>query len=74
MVKLILIFLLGLVIGIISTIVIQRKKVVDELLVDISDQEDGPYMFLNLKHTPTDVMKKKYITLKVTLKNFLSQE
>lgn len=74
MLKLILIFLIGLAIGIIATIVISRKKAVDELLVDISDTEDGPYMFLNLTHTPNAIMTQKYITLKVVIKNFLSQE
>ena len=74
MLKLALIFLLGITIGVVLTVAMNRKKVVNELLVDVSDPEDGPYMFLNLKHTPHDIMQKKYITLKVTIKNFLSQE
>ena len=74
MLKLALIFVIGLVIGIVSTVVILRKKVIDELLVDTSDKEDGPYMFLNLRHTPATIMSKKYVTLKVNITNFLSQE
>lgn len=74
MLKLALIFLLGLTIGIFITNIILRKKTDDELLVDVSDPEDGPYMFLNLKHTPSAIIQKKYVTLKVTVTNILSQE
>lgn len=74
MLKLILILLLGIAIGVVSTVVISRKKAVDELLVDTSDPEDGPYMFLNLKHTPVEIMQKKHVTLKITITNLLSHE
>jgi len=74
MLKLILIFLSGLLLGWVISTVISRVKTVDTLRVDTSDPDDGPYMFLELKNTPAMIMQKKYITLKVKLENFLSQE
>lgn len=74
MLQLLLIFLLGISIGIIVTKFMCHKKAVDELLVDTSDTEDGPYMFLNLKHTPAEMMSKKYVTLKVTITDLLSHK
>ena len=74
MLKLLLIFLLGVTIGVLVTTIIDRKKAVDELLVDTSDKEDGPYMFLNLKHTPSEMMTKDYVTLKVKVTDLLSHK
>ena len=66
--------MVGVAIGILVATIVDHKKAVDELLVDTSDTEDGPYMFLNLKHTPAEMMTKKYVTLKVTITDLLSHK
>lgn len=51
-----------------------RKKTMGILQVDKSDPIDGPYLFLaNCAH-PDIIAKEKYVTFKVEITNYLSQE
>ena len=66
-------FLVGVVIGGITTRLLWRPKGVGNLRVDTSDP-DGPYLFLELTKDLDSVVKSKSVTLKVRKENFISQE
>lgn len=70
------IFVVGLMLGGLITIVTLRRRSIGTLRVDESDPDDGPYLFLELeKSCPPEVIKrKKYVTLKVNVENYISHE
>lgn len=67
-------YLTGVLIGAIATLIIFRTRSVGVLRVDSSDPEDGPYLFLELKSNPQTIIKKKYVTLKVNPNSYISQK
>lgn len=74
----ILIFVLGLVLGLILAFIFVRyrrrkEQPVGVLRVDTSDP-DGPYLFLELHTGVGDVMQQKQVTLDVNVKNYISQK
>lgn len=74
----ILIFVLGLVLGLILAFIFVRyrrrkEQPVGALRVDTSDP-DGPYLFLELHTDVGDVMRQKQITLEVSTQNYISHE
>ena len=66
-------FIFGLLLGVIFTMLLCRTKSVGHLRIDESDT-DGPYLFLELNKELSAIRRKKYITLKVKLKNYISHE
>lgn len=52
---------------------ISGKKSVGYLRIDKSDP-DGPYLFLELKEDPKILETKKFITLEINLKNYITQK
>ena len=73
MVKVI-IFTVGILIGIIITIIWFRKHIAGSLRVDQSDPDDQPYLFLEMEKKLSEVLKKKYVILKVNIQNYISQK
>lgn len=69
-------FLIGLAIGIGITMIVLRKKPVGSLCVDNSDPDDGPYLFLEFRpdQNPEVIMRKAYVTMKVEVKNYVSHK
>ena len=74
--------ILGFISGIICCVVIVavfrnrifQKKTMGILQIDYSDPVDGPYMFLaNCKH-PDTMSKDKYVTFKVEVTKYVSQD
>lgn len=65
---------IGFMIGYVMTALLFRVFRVGTLRVDTSDPDDRPYMFLELSKNVQAVMRKKYIVLKVSTKNFISQK
>ena len=72
--ELFVIFGIGILVGIVCTTVITRSKSVGSLRVDMSDPDDGPYLFLELSKDIEELYRKKYVTFKVRLKNFIPHE
>ena len=73
--ELILCMIIGIIIGIIFGRQVFRKDVVGSLRVDQSDPDSGPYLFLELSHKGANaIYKKKYVVLKVNLKDYISHE
>ena len=68
------VFVLGVLFGCVIAMVVFRVKSVGSLRVDNSDPSDAPYLFLELSKNVDIVRKKKYISLKVSDKNFISHE
>ena len=68
-----LLFILGIVIGGLVTAFIFIQVSVGTLRIDRSDPNDVPYLFLELSTSPNEVGKKKYVMLKVSTENYLSQ-
>lgn len=66
-------FILGLLGGIIFSVMLRWIKSVGDLRIDESDI-DGPYLFLELDKDPSTIRRKKYITLRVKLKNYIPHE
>ncbi len=66
--------LVGFAIGCIVTMLIFRAFIVGVLRVDTSDPYDQPYMFLELSKSADAVTSKKYVILKVSTKNYISQK
>lgn len=71
---LIMVFILGLMIGYVSKKFVDNIETVGNLRIDNSDPDDGPYLFLELETNPESIKRKKYITLKVVAKNYISQK
>lgn len=69
-----LLFILGIVIGGLVTAVIFVQVSVGTLRIDRSDPNDVPYLFLELSTTPNAVGKKKYVMLRVSNDNYISQK
>lgn len=73
--QIIIAFILGLLIGIFTVSRAFRKPSVGNLRVDTSDQQDGPYMFLELTESGAKSLKTaKQVTLDVKLENYISQK
>lgn len=73
--ELILCMIIGIIIGVIFGRKVFRKDVVGSLRVDQSDPDSGPYLFLELSHKGVSaIYKKKYVVLKVNLKDYISHE
>lgn len=68
--NLVIIFALGVLIGVIFTGIIFRLLLVGTLRVDHSDS-DGPFLFLELSKRVEAVVSKKYVVLRVKVKDFL---
>lgn len=65
--------LLGMVVGSVVTVVIFCSKNIGTLRLDASDPYEKPYMFLELKNDCGNILKKKYVVLKVNPKPYISQ-
>lgn len=73
--SLIIALLIGTIIGLILSRFVFKEKPVGLLRVDQSDPDSGPYLFLELSHEGADaIYKKKYVVLKVNLKDYISHE
>ena len=68
-----LMYLAGVIIGVMITRFLWLPKQVGNLRVDTSDP-DGPYLFLELTKDLDSVIKKNSVVLKVRKENFISQE
>ena len=64
------IFAIGLIIGCLISAIIRRVKSVGALRIDTSDP-DGPYMFLELDKGVDTISSKKYVLLRVKLRNYI---
>ncbi|WP_303045837.1 hypothetical protein [Turicimonas muris] len=71
--ELVIILAIGIVVGSIITRIIIRPLDFGTLRIDTSDP-DGPFMFLELSKDVNTVASKKYVVLKVNLKNYISQK
>lgn len=70
----IIMFATGVLIGCIITVIVSRIKAIGSLRVDNSDPDDNPYLFLELSKDMDAIYSKKYVTLKVNIKNFIPHE
>lgn len=68
--NLVIIFALGVLIGTIFTGIVFRLFLVGTLRVDHSDL-DGPFLFLELSKRIESVLSKKYVVLRVKVKDFI---
>lgn len=71
----IVVLVIGILIGMVIAKFIFRDKPIGSLRVDQSDPDSGPYLFLELSPGGADeIYKKKYVSLRVDLKNYISQK
>lgn len=66
--------LIGIIIGVFIGAVLFRRRPMGNLRVDHSDPTGEPYLFLELNTDVGAVMRKKYVTFKVRVENFLPHE
>lgn len=65
--------LIGIMVGLLLARFIFREKPIGSLRVDESDPDSGPYLFLEFDHSGADaIYKKRYVCLRVELKNYIS--
>lgn len=69
---LVLLFVIGTLVGSGLTLFVMRAKNIGMLRLDTSDYE--PYLFLELSKGIEEIYKHKYVTLRVCVKNLLSQK
>lgn len=66
---------IGIFVGYTVSKIMIRDRVTGTLRVDRSDPDSGPYLFLELsQHGAESIQKKKYVILKVDLKDFVSHK
>ena len=65
---------IGIIIGILICAILFRQRPVGNLRVDRSDPTCGPLLFLELGTDVGAVMRKKYVTFKVRVENYLPHE
>lgn len=69
------ILVIGILIGLFIERYIFQEKPIGSLRVDQSDPDSGPYLFLELSPGGADeIYKKKYVSLRVDLKNYISHK
>ena len=68
------VFVIGLLIGIVVMDVISRIDSIGTLRVDDSIPDEGPYLFLELSKDINQVRRKKYVTLKVDIDSYIPHE
>lgn len=66
--------LLGVLIGVIVTTILQRTFTYGTIRCDHSDPDSPPYLFLELSTSLHTLIRKKYVTLRVQVKDFISQD
>ena len=77
--QIVLAYILGIIVGVLITQLIRGlsqkpPKYSGALVVDRSDPEDGPYIFLELKDDPSILEKSETATFVVVSKNYISHE
>lgn len=72
--ELFIIFGIGILVGVVCSVIVIRTKSVGSLRIDTSDPDDSPYLFLELSKDIGDIYKKKYVTMKVNIKSFIPHE
>ena len=73
--ELIIVFITGILIGVALSQFIFKEKEIGSLRVDQSDLDSGPYLFLELNRDGAEeIYKKRYVRLRVDLKNYISQK
>lgn len=68
-----LIFIVGVVVGVIGSILVLLKTKGGTLRIDRSDPDSDPYMFLELTESLPSVMRKRYVVFRVNLENYISR-
>lgn len=68
------VFVIGILIGMIVSEIISRNDSIGALRVDSSDPDDGPYLFLELSKDVNHIKRKKYIVLKVNTNSYIPHE
>lgn len=67
--------LIGILVGMFMSRFIFKEKSVGSLRVDQSDPDSGPYLFLELNRDGAEaIYKKRYVRLRVDLKNYISHK
>lgn len=73
--ELIIVLIAGILIGVGVSRFIFQEKTIGSLRVDNSDPDSGPYLFLELNQDGAEaIYKKRYMRLRVDLKNYISQK
>lgn len=72
--KMIIVFLVGVLVGTIIYAIAVKTASVGTLRIDHSDPEDSPYLFLELEKNIATITSKKYVIMKVNLKNYISHD
>ena len=67
-------FLVGVLVGGITIKIKSMLSTYGTLRLDDSDLDEPPYIFLELENNPEGLCKKKYVTLKVCIKNFVPRK
>lgn len=70
----ILALVIGVLIGVVATVIITQIKSVGSLRIDTSDPDDNPYLFLELSTEVRDIYRKKYVLLKVNTNNLIPRK
>ena len=68
------VFALGAVFGAILALTTSYSRSVGNLRIDRSDPEEPPYLFLELIKDVGDISRKKYVLLRVNVKDFISRK
>ena len=71
--SLVVMLILGVILGYILNELISRIRSEGTIRVDMSDPYDGPYMFLEISDSIENVGDKDYVTLKVEVSDYISQ-
>lgn len=66
--------IIGFILGVYGASVFYRLKAVGALRVDLTDPDSGPYLFLELEKPVGVIESKKYVTLKIRIREDLSQK
>lgn len=66
--------LIGFAVGIGVSAIVCHRAAIGIIRVDKSDPTDGPYLFLELDKPVRDLICKRYVILRVSVKNFISHK
>ena len=66
--------IIGILIGVVVTVLIFRRHSVGTLQIDTSDPDGPPLMFAKLSKSVSDVMHKKYVVMRVVVEDIISQK
>ncbi len=66
--------IIAFIIGVLVGIAIRHRRPLGNLRLDRSDPDSGPYLFMELTTDLPDIVRRKYVTFRVRIEDFVPRK